>query len=622
MGHPEHGDGSLEARGEVALARLALDAGDLAHAAGHLAEAVVHDPQQPDVHEALAELCARAGGAAAARAHFPLDGQVYLGALVCRAHVEAAAGDWDNAVGLLAAAIGFEPARPWAHAAWLAREDLPDLVDPQSAAEAVPRALGGLPDPLPEEIREAVRPFDAFVRAAARRHPDHALLLALASGLVRRTGDTAEAVRLAERAHRLAPGHVAAVMLGNALRAHGRPDRALAVWEAELARDPSDSHLAVDVAELYGATGRPAEGLRWLDGVLAAEPDHPKAAPARHGLRHRIDGGTAHLLALADHHRDHPDHPYAADLLAHLTRQLPWLGAVPGGGEATVNVLRRLLESSPPGPDGAPVFAVSHLEAPSAVAAVRLALPTARVAFREVPEPDPRLPLRPVATRVWTWRGAEPSPAVPPPSAAAAELVRDTAEIVWPSPPAAYDHAVRLAGLDPEDLVAVLAHPPAPRADDLGRALLAHQPELWVRAVQSFACLGLAHHRTDQPWEGSRRRAILLDLLLGPEDWTVEAAGFALVAVAWTHPGARTDIAERLVERLHHAAAAARSREVAMLPSLCALVLACPWADPAALDLARRLTAAAPAPAAAPVAEGTGATAPRRGLLRRLFGRR
>ncbi|MCU7820642.1 tetratricopeptide repeat protein [Kitasatospora sp. DSM 101779] len=621
MAHGEHGDGQLEARGEVALARLALDAGDLAHAAAHLAEAVVHDPQQPDLHEALAELCALAGGAAAARTHFPLDGEVYLGTLVCRAHVEAAAGDWDNAVGLLAAAIGFEPSRPWAHAAWLAREDLPDLVDPQSAAEAVPRALGGLPDPLPEEMREAVRPFDAFVRAAVRRHPDHALLLALASGLVRLSGDTAEAVRLAERAHRLAPGHVAAVMLGNALRAHGDPDRALAVWEAELARDPSDSHLAVDVAELYGATGRPAEGLRWLDRVLAADPDHPRAAPARHGLRHRIDGGTAHLLALADHHREHPDHEYAPDLLAHLARQLPWLGMVPGTGETTVNVLHRLLESPGTGRGGGPAIAVPRLEAPSAVTAVRLALPAADVAFREVPEPDPRVPLRPVATRVWSWRGTDPVPAVPPPSAAAAELVRDTAEVVWPSPPAAYDHAVRLAGLGPADLLGVLAHPPAPRADELGRALLAHQPELWVRAVQSFACLGLAHHRTDEAWEGSRRRELLLDLLHGAEDWTVEAAGFALVAVAWTLPETRADIAERLVERLHHAAAAARSRDVAMLPSLCALVLACPWADPAALDLARSLTRTAPAATAAP---DDGALAPvrRRGLLRRLFGRR
>ncbi|PBC66157.1 hypothetical protein BX265_8482 [Streptomyces sp. TLI_235] len=620
MSGEERGDERLEARGEVALARLALDAGDLAHAADHLAEAMVHDPQQPDLHEALAELCAQAGGAAAARAYFPLEGQVFLGTLVCRAHVEAAAGDWDNAVGLLASAIGFEPSRPWAHTAWLAREDLPDLVDPQAAAQAVPRALGGLPDPLPEEMREAVRPFDTFVRAAVRRHPHHVMLLALASGLVRRFGDTAEAVRLAERAHELEPGHVAAVMLGNALRAHGDPDRALAVWEAELARDPSDSHLAVDVAELYGATGRPAEGLRWLDRVLAAEPDHPKAGPARHGLRHLIDGGTAHLLALADHHRAHPDHDYAPELLAHLARQQPWLGMVPGTGEATVNLLHRFLESPDTTPESVLEVTVSHLEAPSALLAVRLALPAAEIDFGAVPEPDPRLPLRQVSSRIWAWQDTAPAPAVPEPSAEAAELVRATAEIVWPSPPAAYDHAVRLAGLAPEDLLGVLAHPPAPREDGLGRALLAHQPELWVRAAQAFACLGIAHHRADQPWEGSRRREILLDLLLGPEDWTVEAAGFALAAVAWTHPEARADVADRLAQRLRHAAASARTREVPMLSSLCALVLACPWADAAALDLARRLSG----PAGARPADGAAAQvpAPRRGLLRRLFGRR
>ncbi|MEV6210049.1 tetratricopeptide repeat protein [Kitasatospora sp. NPDC051914] len=616
MGHEECGDGKLAAEGEIAVARLALDSGDLPHAADHLADAMLHDPQQPDLYEALAELCARAGGAAATRTHFPLEGRIYLGTLVCRAHVEAAAGDWDQAVGLIAAAIGFEPATPWAHAAWFAREDLAELVTPDAVVQALPRAMRGLPDPMPEDLAAAVRPFADLVRVVVRRHPDHAALLALASGLVRRFGDTEEGVRLAERAHRAAPGHLSAVMFGNALRAHGDTERALAVWEAELARDPSDTHLAVDVAELYGATGRPAKGLAWLDRVLAAEPDHPKAGPARHGLRHRIDGGTAHLVALADHHRAHPDHDYAPDLLAHLVRQQSWLGIVPGAREATVNVLHQCLESPTATRDSELEITASQLEPPSSRLAVRLAFPAADVVYGSIPEPDPRHPVRPVGTRVWTWNGTEPAPAVPAPSAEAAELLRDTAEIAWPAPPAAYDHAVRLAGLPLEDLLGALAHPPAPREDELGRALLAHQPELWVRAVQVFACLGIAHHRTDQPWAGSKRREVLLDLLYGADDWTVEAAGFALAAVGWTQPETRTDIAEHLHARLRHTAEAARRREVTILPSLCTLMLACPWADARALGLARTL-AEGPAddtPATAPAA-------PKPGLLRRLFRR-
>ncbi|MBO1420440.1 hypothetical protein, partial [Streptomyces sp. FH025] len=376
----------------------------------------------------------------------------------------------------------------------------------------------------------------------------------------------------------------------------GRPEAALAVWEAELARvapdrDNSSSYLAVDVAELYGALGRPADGLPWLDRVLATEPDHPKAAPARYGLRHAADGDPAHLLGLADHHRAHPDHEYAQELLERLGNRESWLGMVSGATEATVNVLHQVLAAPDTGRDTQIDCTVSAVEPPSSLLAVRLALPRATVAYRSVGDPDPRLPLTEPTTRIWAWDGTDPRPAVTPPAPESAELVRATAEILWPTVPAAYDHAVRLAGLPLDDLLAVLVHPPLPREDELGRALLAHQPELWVRAVQAFACLGIAHHRADQPWEASERRRVLRDLLLGPEDWVVEAAGFALVAIGWTHPATRADIAGLLRQRLHHAARASRSRVVTILRSYADLVLAAPWLDPADRDLARRLIA-------------------------------
>ncbi|MGW3041636.1 tetratricopeptide repeat protein [Kitasatospora sp. NPDC001159] len=641
MAHTDdEGDERLAAEGEVAVARLAIDSGDLAHAADHLSDAILSDPQLPELHEALAELCAAAGGPAAARELFPLDGEVYLGTVVCRAHVEAAAGDWDNAVGLLASAIQHEPARPWAHAAWLAREDLPALVDPDAVAQAVARAAGALPDRLPAELADAVRPFDRFVQAVLARNGEHALLLAMASGLTRRLGATARAVELAQRAHRSAPGYLPAVMLGNALRSDGRPEAALAVWEDELAReapekDNSSSYLAVDVAELYGTLGRPADGLPWLDRVLATAPDHPKAAPARFGLRHALDGDPVHLLGLADHHRAHPDHEYAQDLLERLSHREPWLGMVSGATEATVNVLHQVLGAEGTGRDTEIDCTASAVEPPSSVLAVQLALPRSTVSYRSVGEPDPRLPLTEPTTRIWSWDGTDPRPAVAQPAPASAELVRATAEIVWPTIPGAYDHAVRLAGLPLDELLGVLVHPPLPREDDLGRALLAHQPELWVRAVQAFACLGIAHHRTDQPWEGSERRRVLRDLLLGPEDWVVEAAGFALVAIGWTHPETRADIAELLRQRLEYSARASRSRAVTILRSLAALALAAPWMESADRDLARHLLAEADGQDGGGRRGGGEAEAreepvepgaqqqpgPRPGLIRRLFGR-
>ncbi|MFF9667220.1 hypothetical protein ACF1FY_34750, partial [Streptomyces althioticus] len=298
--------------------------------------------------------------------------------------------------------------------------------------------------------------------------PEHPLLLAMASGLTRRFGATARAVELAERAHRLAPGHLPSVMLGNALRADGRPEEALTVWEAELARvvpdeGNSSSYLAVDVAELYGTLGRPAEGLPWLERVLATEPDHPKAAPALHGLRHAVDGEAVHLLALADHHRDHPDHEYARDLLERLSHREPWLGMVPGTSEATVNLLHQVLAAPDTDRDTEIECDVSTVEPPSSQLALHLALPRCTVVYQSIDKPDPRLPLIKTSAAVWAWDGTDPKAAVAPPAPESAELVRATAEIVWPTIPAAYDHAVRLAGLSLDDLLGALVHPPLPR---------------------------------------------------------------------------------------------------------------------------------------------------------------
>ncbi|MFF4099221.1 tetratricopeptide repeat protein [Streptomyces sp. NPDC001903] len=588
-------DERLEAEGEVAVARLAMDGGDLRHAAAHLGSALTAAPQLPDAYEALAELAVAAGGHAAALELFSLD-EPHIGTVACVAQLHAAAGQWDSALPALASVIGADPERPWADVAWLADPALPGRVPPDAVTQAIAVLVGSLPDPLPPRLREGVGPFYALVRACVRTHPEHSLLHTMGSTLARRFEDTAEAVAWAEHARDLDPGHWQAVVLGGALRAAGRPDEALAVWEAEIARDPSDVDLYVDVAELHRTVGRPAEGLAWLDRGLAVEPHHPKALPASFALRHAVDGGTEHLLGLSDHLRSHPEHGYAAALLAELCGDAPWLGHVHPASEASVNVLHRMLADPEAARDHEIELLGSALEAPSTRLAVRMGFPNSKIDYQGVAEPDPRVPQYRPATPLWRFEGPEgldARPALDQPSAEAAELVRDVAVPAWPAPVAAYDHAVRLSGLDPEDLLAVCVHPPLPREDEQGAYLLGRQPEVWVRAVQTFACLGLAHHRADEPWEESRRRALLLDLLFGPEDWTNEAAGFALLATAWADPAAREDIGIRLVERMMAVGKAWRERDATSLASLCRLVLACPWLEETFLEVAQTMLSAA-----------------------------
>jgi tetratricopeptide (TPR) repeat protein len=589
------GDERLAAEGETALARLIMDSGDLPHAASHLGNAVAIDPRLPETHEALTELAARAGGPRAALGLFPLD-HPFIGAVVCRAHLQAACGEWAEAVGLIAAAVRAEYDRPWSHVAWLTQDRLPEVLPPHVMTQALARAVGGaLPDPVPERARDALRPFYDLTRAVVERHPGEAQLAAIGSGLARRFEDHDRAIAWARQARRVQPGHVSSVMLGYALRAAGRPDEALRVWEEEMARDDSDLSLMVDIAELYAVTGRAAQGLVWAERAAAAGPGHPQAAPAVHGVRHAADGDPAHLVALADHLRDHPDHPYASTVLARHSEWQPWLGVVDSATEATVNVLHQMLESPEAAAirdGGATRLSASAVEPPSAALAFTLALPGGELANASAGDPDPRLPTRETAVRVWRYEGLAALPAVPPPSEDAARLLRDTASVSWPHLPAAYDHAVRLAGLGLADLLGVLVHPPLPPDDDQGRFLRDHRPELWVRAVQTFACLGIAHHRADQPWEGSERRAVLLDLLHGPEDWVNETAAFAMVATAWVDPAVRADVGLRLTERMLDGAKAYRTREVTVLGSLCRLVLLCPWLADTFTGLARDLLAA------------------------------
>ena len=102
-------------------------------------------------------------------------------------------------------------------------------------------------------------------------------------------------------------------------------------------------------------------------------------------------------------------------------------------GEATVNLLHNLLASPSATPDGVHRIAVSRLEPPSALLALRLAFPAAEVSHDTVPEPDPRLPLRPVGTAVWAWRGTDARPAWRAKGASFPGWSRSTCSSPWAS---------------------------------------------------------------------------------------------------------------------------------------------------------------------------------------------
>ncbi len=104
-------DRALPATEELILARRALDSGELTHAADHVAAALARAPTLPEVHETLARLAAASGDGGIGL--FPLQHHTFVGAVVARAHLLAAAGRPAEGLDLLVAATAHAPGADW-----------------------------------------------------------------------------------------------------------------------------------------------------------------------------------------------------------------------------------------------------------------------------------------------------------------------------------------------------------------------------------------------------------------------------------------------------------------------------------------------------------------------------
>src|SRR4051794_26766067 len=91
---------------DLERARQAMDRGEMHHAADHLAGAIAQAPALPETHELLSRLAASADGGLQL---FPLEQHSFVGTVVARAHLLAAAGRPEDGLPLLAAASGHTP---------------------------------------------------------------------------------------------------------------------------------------------------------------------------------------------------------------------------------------------------------------------------------------------------------------------------------------------------------------------------------------------------------------------------------------------------------------------------------------------------------------------------------
>ena len=175
-------------------------------------------------------------------------------------------------------------------------------------------------------------------------------------------------------------------------------------------------------------------------------------------------------------------------------------------------------------------------------------------------------PLKPVRV-LWRYDGTTAYPTVEPAAAASQALLAGLAGPAWPHPVAAYDHALPLGELPAEQLLSLLVHPPA-RPDRY-----ADLPDgWWERSAQVFACLGLLHcaelRNPADPGDTTAQRRLLTDVAWGVEDWTTEAALFALTVAAWLDPACRVEVCDTVGRRFLAAVQASRTRAVTIRDSL------------------------------------------------------
>ncbi|MEW1862561.1 tetratricopeptide repeat protein [Streptomyces sp. NPDC088194] len=606
------GSGRARAGADVGRCRALLVAGDLPHAAVHLGRALFHDPGLASAYTALDEIVVAAGSSEAARELFKGDGTtVFPGNAAATIALIAEEGRVPEAVELLASVVAVHPERPWAAAPWFSPELGGSLPLP-AVGGAVSAVWGAVEDPAPPEVAAALAPWLALAREAAARPDCDAGGLRAFSALARRLGAHQEAVTWCLRAEERevqADGRatqLTLILLGSAHRGAGQPERAIEVWKRAVALAPGNADVLLDLADITLDQGDVAQSLRWAEravaaGPSAADPTGAKyraavlAARYRAGRKTRRGGDTAQLTTLIDLAVAHPEVGYLRTCVERACEDGMWLRIVPPPTEAVCSAYGYLTGIEESHSLVTSVTAtVTALEAPTPTALCRARFPAPTTTLSRWPQPDPRLPVRTdFGPPLWSYRGTEPVAAAAPPSPAAVALVHQVAGGVWAEPLIAYDRAAAFAELDCADLLGLLAHMPPPR-DPNWRELQREHPLYWERFAQVWVCVGILHHRAEEPWAGSTRRTLLLRLLFGPDDWTVDAAAFALCVAAWRDPEQRAEIAEAIARRYQEAAAALGKRPTGLHDPLAALVLICPGIDPEVARRARRNLRAAP----------------------------
>ncbi len=274
-------------------ARWALEAGDYASAAGHIAAALAADPRSDGYIDQLRSLAASTGAERATRLFRDLstaEGQA------CVAWLQAANGEADAALNSLAEASVAAPTSGYLQ--WLTTWARDEGWSPASAT-----ALTAVVDSLkPHRERLGALQMRAVARAVERRAarltitPAPLALAAAEAWLC--AGEPAKAAAWAGDAYESDHGYHSALVYGRALAGADRMASAERVFRVALTARPQDvpARLAWAIAAIEHDDGPGAEAL--FGEVLELSPSHQRAQAGRAYAQWLQQGTAARWLAL------------------------------------------------------------------------------------------------------------------------------------------------------------------------------------------------------------------------------------------------------------------------------------------------------------------------------------
>ena len=356
-------------------------------------------------------------------------------------------------------------------------------------------------------------------------------------GFLRKAGCFREAVERAKINHRDAPGWFSATAIGLVLREMGKTAAAEKAFRQAIKYEPKDMSSRLEIADMYFN----AENWREAKKVYGEIPQSAS----------QFDWAYPSILYCD--WKLKPEQPYPENLLqmisgdepnyraSQFVKQFyPYTGYLPEPTDALANFLRKMIaEGVRYGNAGEVKVTLSCLESPSNELALKLAFGKDIDLILEVeniPEPDPRLAIEPVAYKLWEYTDTKAVRAIAPPRekvvTTIAKIAQKPLEIsqLWA---AASRTARQLRKIDIREIMAVMVYPP-----EVPEGFTALS---WLPRLQLATAFVIAHY--DTGWFDSTRRDALYSLLLGSRDWATIAAIVALAYLAQEYPVLSFDIA-------------------------------------------------------------------------------